>query len=272
MASVISRKTMVVVALFVVAVVATLYAQNGMSALGVQEQTARQASLDALTHDYVPFSLGAKAFKSAAPAARAQLVTGALTWFKAFTQTAAFKTEYAKLRDAAKPSGPKQSGTVDAELAKQKAERDKGLADMKASLAKMTPDMRKQMEATIKQMEAMYAQQDKDPQMKSMMRQSVEMQRTEEDKSNKERLAEYDKKYPANPNQLIARRLQEFLDLSKDVDFNAQLKPSYGKMRFVNPTYESKSTNWKLCFRAGKPAVDAGRTFAAAWLKELQAK
>ncbi len=272
MASVISRKTTIVVALFVVAIVATVYAQNGMIALGVQEQAARQSSLDALTHNYVPFSLGAKAFKSAAPAARAQLVLGALTWFKAYTQTAAFKTEYAKIRDAAKPSGPKQSGSVDAELAKQKAERDKGLAEMKANVAKMSPEMRKQMEATVKQMEAMYAQQDADPKMKGMMRQSVEMQRTEEDKSYKERLVDYDKKFPADPKKLIALRLQEFLDLSKDVDFNAQLKPAYGKMRFVNPTYESKSSNWKLCFRAGKPAIDAARTFAAAWLKELQAK
>ncbi len=266
------RRGTIIIALFVVVIVVSIYAEDALSALGVQEQTARRSSLEALANNYVPFNLGAKAFKAADAQARAKLVTGAMTWFKAYTESAAFKTEYAKQREQAKPSQSKPKGTVDDELAKQKAERDKGLAEMKANLAKMPPDMQASMKETIKQMEEMYAQQDKDPQMKGMMRQSVEMERTEADKSDKQRLADHEKKFPANPNQLIARRLQEFLDLSKDVDFNAQLKPVGGKMRFVNPAYEQKSSNWKLCYRAGKPAVDAGRAFATAWLKELQAK
>lgn len=267
-----NRRTSIVLTALVLALVASLSAQNALNLLGVQEQTARRSSLDALTSNYVPFSLGAKAFKAADPQARARLVQGALTWFKAYTETAAFKAEYAKLRESNKPSATKPQGSVDSELAKQKAERDKNLAEMRRNLANMSPDMRKQMEATIKQMEQMYAKQDADPKMAAMMRQGLEMQRAEEDKSQQRRLAEYEKKWPADPRKLIALRLQEFLDLSKDVDFNAQLKPAYGSMRFVNPAYEEKSGNWKLCYRAGKPAIDAARTFATAWLKELQAK
>lgn len=267
-----SHRIIAVLALFAVAVVVSVYAQNAFSTMGVSEQEAKRSSLDGLVHNYLPFSLGAKTFKASAPAVRAQLVQGALTWFKAYTETAMFKSEYAKLRESAKPETPKATGTVDSELAKQKAERDKGLAEMKANLAKMPPDMRKQMEATIKQMETMYAQQDKDPQMKSMMRQGVEAQRADEDTSYKHRVADFEKKYPADPKVLIAHRLQEFLELSKDVDFSAQLKPVGSKMRFVNPAYESKSGNWKLCYRAGKPAVDAARVFATAWLKQLPVK
>jgi hypothetical protein len=39
---------------------------------------------------------------------------------------------------------------------------------------------------------------------------------------------------------------------------------------FEKPEYENKSNHWKLCFRAGKPTIDAARTYAKAWLKEIE--
>lgn len=272
MAKALIHRNVISLAMTLVLLVAAGSAQNVLNSLRVQELDAQSASLGGLTSNHLPFSLGAKAFRAADSATRAHLVKGALAWFKAYTESAAFKVEYAKQRESAKPQPVKPRGTVDSELAKQKAERDKGLLEMKKNLANMSPDMRRQMEATIKQMEQMYAQQDANPQMAAMMHQGVEMERAEEEKSYQRRVAEYEKKWPADPRKLIAQRLQEFLDLSKDVDFNAQLKPEYRKMKFVNPDYESRPDNWKLCYRAGKPAIDAARAFAAAWLKELQAK
>jgi len=38
---------------------------------------------------------------------------------------------------------------------------------------------------------------------------------------------------------------------------------------FVNPLYERKQKEWKLAFRAGKPATDAMRAFAQKWITEL---
>jgi hypothetical protein len=43
-------------------------------------------------------------------------------------------------------------------------------------------------------------------------------------------------------------------------------------MKFVEGAYESKPGNWKLCYRAGKPAVEAARAFAASWIKEIRGK
>jgi len=40
-------------------------------------------------------------------------------------------------------------------------------------------------------------------------------------------------------------------------------------MRFVNESYESKSSEWKLWYRAGKEPVPAARAAVGAWLKEL---
>ncbi len=252
-------------------VAAGAVAQGVMSSLGVKEDEAKRYMVGSVTYGRVPVSLAAKAFKAADSAMRVKLVQGALAWIKTYTETPAFKADYDKQREAAKPAALPLKESVDAQLAKQKAERLKSLENTKKNLEKMPPEMRKQMEATIKQMEETFAKQDADPKMAAYMRQSLEAQRAEEEKSYRERVAEWEKKFPADPRVLIAQRLQAFLDVSKDVDFSAQLYTAeQGKMKFVNAAYESKPANWKICFRAGKPAVDGARAFAASWLKELQ--
>lgn len=70
--------------------------------------------------------------------------------------------------------------------------------------------------------------------------------------------------------RIIAKQLQQFLDLSATVDFNAQTVQKGNKLVFVNPAYESKSPVWKLCFRSGKEAVTGARKFAQQWLNELK--
>jgi hypothetical protein len=65
---------------------------------------------------------------------------------------------------------------------------------------------------------------------------------------------------------MVKQRLQEFLDISKTVDFDAELQGSM----FKNPAYERKSAQWKMCYRAGKEVVEAAREEADKWLKELQ--
>lgn len=72
---------------------------------------------------------------------------------------------------------------------------------------------------------------------------------------------------------LIAARLRQFLDATKDVAFDAKLLPAGGGlMKFADPQYESRSTYWKMCYRAGKAPVEAARAFAADWLRQLEAK
>ena len=85
-------------------------------------------------------------------------------------------------------------------------------------------------------------------------------------------MKELDAVYPADPRALVANRLRKFLDLSKDIDFTAQLVERDGKKRFADAALEARPAEWKMLFRAGKPAVDAARAFAQKWLADLQAK
>ena len=66
-------------------------------------------------------------------------------------------------------------------------------------------------------------------------------------------------------------RLREFLAESATVDFTAKtaLSKEKRKQTFVNPDYELKSSQWKMMYRAGRPAVDAARAAAQDWLKAL---
>jgi hypothetical protein len=78
--------------------------------------------------------------------------------------------------------------------------------------------------------------------------------------------ADDEKRYPSDANQMIKQRLEEFMNLSASVDFEAQLNGSM----FANPVYEAKSNQWKMCFRAGRQVVEAAREEAQVWLKELE--
>jgi len=75
-----------------------------------------------------------------------------------------------------------------------------------------------------------------------------------------------EKRMPSDPSELIKKRLQEFLDVSANVNFDAKLI-GYS---FADPVYESKSQQWKACYRAGREVIAAAREEAQIWLKELE--
>lgn len=83
-------------------------------------------------------------------------------------------------------------------------------------------------------------------------------------------LKEFNKEYPEDVQQYLKLKLKEFLELTGDIDFNAKLVQRNGKWKFENPQYEAKDANWKKCFRAGKETIEAARTFALQWLKEIK--
>jgi hypothetical protein len=247
-------------------------AQSALAALGVDEPRARREVIGSLTSGYVNVSAAAKAIRAAAPPVRATLVRNAIAWARAYTESAAFKADYERQRQADTPAPPVFKGTVDDELAAQRAERQKSLEESKKNVEKVPASMRPQMEATIKQMEAQFATMDKDPQMTAMARQGIEAQRAYDRKAYDQRVIAHDKRFPADPRTLVARRLQEFLDTSRDVDFAARLVPAGSKQRFADQRFEAKSSEWKLCYRAGREAVTAARDAAQGWLAALPAQ
>ncbi len=75
-----------------------------------------------------------------------------------------------------------------------------------------------------------------------------------------------------NFNQFLIIRLNQFLSLTSEIDFDAKLIDKGSISIFENPEYEKKSTEWKLCYRAGKETIAAARTFTENWMKELEQK
>jgi hypothetical protein len=267
------KAVFVLLSVMVVSWAAVLLAQGTLAEFGINENEVKQHFVRSLTNGYISVYPDRKIAKAASPAARAAFIKNALSWVKTYTESAAFKADYAKQREAAKPAAQEAKGTADQQVDKAVADQRKGLEEMKKNVAKMSPDMQKQMAPVIKQMEEQIAQMSKDSTMKNMMKQGYEQQAVGEQKAYQERLASYEKQYPADSRILIANRLRQFLDVSKDIAFDAKLIPAGGgMMKFADPQLENKSSHWKMCYRTGKAPVEAARAFALEWLKQLEAK
>ncbi len=268
----------IVVALGFAGCLAVLRAADVLKDLGLREANAKESVVEAITSGTVNWWPASKAFKAAAPAARAGLVTGALTWARTYTESAEFTTAYEKTRQNQKPEAPKPK-SADEEIARQRKQLEEGIAQAKKTIAEppagLSPEILKAVregsENAIKSLTAMLADLDK-PQTKAMLVQGIESENKSGQDDYQRRLKAWETRYPIDPKPLLVTRLQHFLDQSAGIDFGASLVPCGSKQCFADKTYQQKSQNWKLCYRAGKEPVDAARAFATTWLAALQKK
>ena len=79
-------------------------------------------------------------------------------------------------------------------------------------------------------------------------------------------LKEFEKNYPPTVNGLVKRRLQQFLELTEGMDFNAKLVKRGKFYYFENPALEEKDAEWKLMFRCGKDVILPAREYAKQWM------
>lgn len=249
-----------------------LAAADILAQLGVTAAAAKEALMSGVDSGWLNYGLATPAFKKAPTALRVQLAEGAVAWAKTYTASPEFKAAYAKLRGSRKPEAPAFEGTPEQELAKQREQQAKdqakGAEDMKKAMASMAPEQRKQMEEAMAQAAAMMKQMDT-PEMRKMMLDGLRMQRESKAAEYKTDMAKWQEDFPENPAPVLAKRLKTFLDMSATVDFDAKLVQKDGKMHFVNADYESKPSEWKLYYRAGKEPVAAARAAVQAWMKEL---
>ncbi len=268
----------IVVVLGLAGCLAVLRAADALRDLGLKEANAKESVIEAINSGNVNWWPASKAFKAAAPAVRAGLVMGALTWAKTYTESAEFTTAYEKVRQTQKPEAPKPK-SVDEEIAKQRAQLEQAIAETKKTLAQppagVSPEIAKAIrdgsDIALKSLTAQLADLDK-PQTKAMLGQSVEYENKSRQDQYQRSTKDWETRYPIDPKLLVVKRLQHFLDQSAGVDFGATLVPCGSKKCFADKPSEQKPQNWKLCYRAGKEAVDAGRAFATTWLAELQKK
>lgn len=79
--------------------------------------------------------------------------------------------------------------------------------------------------------------------------------------------------FPESPDQFVLTLLENFLENTKDIDFNATMKTERnGKQYFSDPVHQSKSPAWKFCYHAGKESTALARELARIWVNELANK
>jgi hypothetical protein len=251
-----------------------LVAQSSLLSFGVHVDRIKPSMVDTFTDGIIPAYPNAKAYHTASVAARVAFVKEAFNWAKAYSETAAFKADYEKHRENAKPAAAEDKGSPDDQYKKMIADQQKQIDEMKKSMKTMSPDMQKAMQQVVDQLEEGMKKTANDPQAAAMMKQSFAASAANDQEQAHKDVADYEQHYPADPKVSIARRLHAFLDESKNVNYSAQLTADGGggKMRFADPQYEQKSDRWKMYYRAGREPMEAARAAATEWLKQIEGK
>jgi hypothetical protein len=263
------RTSLILVLVGLLGAFAVAAAADILSQLGLKPQQARDELLSAIVTGRVNYFPVRDVMKKAPADVRATLVKGALEWARAAVETSEFAARYGGERDRQKP---KPQRSFSDEMKQQQEEARKNIEEMKKRLPSMSPEMRKGMEETIRQVEAQQKAQESDPKLQAMMKQTAEQEDARRQQEYQQKVKDWEARYPADVHGMVAMRLQRFLTVSADVDYDAQLVQKGSLKQFADPRYEAKPDEWKVCYRAGKPVVDAARAFATSWLAALGTK
>ena len=239
--------------------------------LGLSEEIAKDCIWSSFSGMYLSNPGGPK-LRQTKPADRAALTKEIAAYAKAYTKSDEFKKKYLEYRDGLKPAPPEKPESMADQKSDQKAQLQKSIKETEENIKKMPADQQATMKGIVDALKAQLASMDDPkksmytPEMEKMQTQGYEMQLEEYNK----RLAKWEKDNPALPDEMVKRWLTEFLKVSKDIDFNATLINGEGGNKvFAKTEYERKPDAWKMCFRAGKETIEAGRAFATQWLDEL---
>jgi hypothetical protein len=246
-------------------------AQDHLATLGISEGRAKEAVFDSFMSDAVSIAGKPAAFIALAPAARVALVSFALNLARTFAESDEFKRRYADHREANGPEPLPAEMTVESVFAKQRAGFENQVAEMRKLFDQITPEQRATLEAGWTDMRRQLDAMEKGDRRKEIEG-ILQEQRLEQVRGRDAALKEFEKVYPADPRALIAARLNHYLEVTRDIDFSAQLADKDRKKVFADAALEAKPSEWKMSFRAGKPATDAARAFAQKWLADLQAQ
>jgi len=244
-------------------------AQDHLANLGISEGRAKEAVFDSFMSDAVSLAGKPAAFLAMPPAARVTLVNFALNLARTFVDSEDFKRRYADHREANGPDPLPEAQTADAALEKQRAGFENQVAEMRKMFDQITPEQRATLEEGWKDMRDQLTAMEKGDR-RTQIDSLLKEQRAEQVRQRDDAMKEFDKAFPPDHRALVAMRLRHFLEVTKDVAFDAQLVDRDKKKVFANEAFEGKPTEWKLAFRAGKPATDAARAFAQNWLTDLQ--
>lgn len=251
---------------------ATLAAQHPadvFSTLGTTSDQAQSSVLFSFTSGAVALIGERSVFRSASTEMRLTLVRSVIAAARSYTNSADFAARYARFREAQLPQPEELPRNGEEALALQQKQLEEAIRQAEKTAENLSPEAREQLAHNISYTKQQLADLNADPEHRAAVDAAVKERAREAEAEYAGRMAEFEREYPSDAKRLVARRLREFLDLSATVDFSAKLVENNKRMRFVDPELEAKSREWKMLYRAGKPAVDAARAAAAEWLKAL---
>jgi len=241
--------------------------------LGITKQSGDEKIKNSFINGYLSY-YGVKNLRHIALNDRASMTKELLVYTKQFVSSPAFTKEYEEMRKSAKPEAPKLKPlrTIEEIQKEEIAKTEKSIRDTEKNMKEM-PQYAKSIEPMLGVLKDNLKKfQDPKNSYFSSIAMGEKYEQENQMKSHKERTRQWENNYPGKVNAFIIERLQRMLNATKDIDYNAELVEKWGKKRFVNQTYESKNTEWKQGFRAGKEVTETARGFAQKWLDELQAK
>ena len=240
--------------------------------LGISNQAGTENIKNSFLNGYL-YYYGAKNAKNIALNERAAVAKDLLNYTKEYITGAEFKKQYDALRKNAKPQEPvlKPLRSI-AEIQKEEIDRtEKSIKETEKTIKELKPDMAKGIQPVLDMLrQNLKDYQDPNNQVFASIAMGEKYQQENDMKNYKDYTKKWETDYPENMNAFIADKLKKMLEYTKGIDYNAALVEKYGKKRFVNPTYESKRTEWKQGFRAGKEVTEPARAFAQKWLSELK--
>lgn len=238
--------------------------------LGLEQSMANQNIKNSFM--YGDFYYSAKNAKNIATGDRAAVIRELLAYAKKYYSGAEFTKEYQDTRKRNMPREPQmQPITFESVKEREKQRLERNLKTAEANLNSPNPKIKNSAPTAIENIKKDLAALE-DPNNPTIKRQLDAAARQHEFaiKRYQEDLVAFEEKYPADYKVMLKKRLQQVLDITSDVDYNAELKEQYKKKVFVNPVYEKKPAGWKLAYRAGKETTDLVRAEAEKWLKELK--
>ncbi len=265
------------VAMFISVVMAALFSftvykkinEEFLKQLGITKTDANSKITNSILGGYLD-QYGVRNAKNIVSGNRTAVTKNLLVYTKQHVNTSAFTKEYNALRENQKPK-PAIAQTPEDMQQQMIAQSKKGIADLEASIKKADAANKKMFEDILVTAKKRL-QEAEDPNNIGIAnyRKNYPALVKNFEAGNQKQLADWEIKYPANHQQFIKGRLLQFLEETKDIDYNAELFTKNGKKYFVNKAYESKGNRWKMAFRAGKEVVEPAREFVQQWIAEIE--
>lgn len=237
--------------------------------LGISQSLTDSKITNSFIGGYVD-GLSGRKLSSIAVADRAIVTKDLLQYTKQFVNGDTYKKAYAQLKERNKPAQNKlqtpaemRKGLIDS-YTKAVSQMEESVKKADASMKKIFEDMLVESKKNLKDA------QDPNNEMIKNYESNYDMMLKTNEATYQQQMEMWEEEYPTNHMVYIKRRLQQFLDETKAIDFNAELIERNGKKFFVNPAYERKSNRWKMAFRAGKEVVEPARAFVQQWLTEIK--